>query len=131
MIIITPNTQLIYFSNSSFPSGQATSTSTSESVNAGGASVRLFWPKKKYYEFMDELEAERKARQAGLSWLDRVDDDLHQVDAILAAAPENLRPEYAATARRAELLKERVLAERDQKVRALAAEIKARRAKRD
>jgi len=58
----------------------------------------------------------------------RVDDDLRQIDAVLAEVPPNLRGEYAATARRAELLKERVAAERDQKVRVLAEEIKARRA---
>jgi hypothetical protein len=60
--------------------------------------------------------------------LQRIDDDLAEIDAQLASVPENLRGEYAATARRAELLKERAAAEKDQRVRELAAQIKARRA---
>jgi hypothetical protein len=60
--------------------------------------------------------------------LQRIDDAIAKIDAQLAELPANVRGEYAATARRAELLKERVAAERDQKVRALADEIRARRA---
>jgi hypothetical protein len=132
MIIIWPHTQIISFSNSSFASGTGgatTSTSTAVNFDVGGPIVaQTIWSKRKYYELMDELEAEKKARQAAMTPLQRIDDDLAAIDAQLASVPESLRGEYAATGRRAELLKERVVAERDQKVRELAAQIKAQRA---
>jgi Skp family chaperone for outer membrane proteins len=132
MIIIWPHTQIISFSNFSFASGTGgatTSTSTAVNFDVGGPIVaQTIWSKRKYYELMDELEQEKAARQAAMTPLQRIDDDLAALDAQLASVPENLRGEYAANARRAELLKERAAAEKDQRVRELADEIRARRA---
>jgi hypothetical protein len=85
------------------------------------------WTKKKYYETLVELDRDREARYAGLTPLQRLDAQIRDVDALLAEQPEHLRSEYAANQRRAELLKARAVAERDQKIRELAEQIKAAR----
>jgi hypothetical protein len=132
MIIITPNTQLIYFSAEVGSAGTAPSTAASFDVGgpivAQTSGTRLFWPKKKYEQFLAAEQANEAARTAGMTPLQKIDDAIAKIDAQLASVPENLRPEYAANARRAKLVKDRSVAERDEKVRALAEEIKARRA---
>jgi hypothetical protein len=117
------------------PDIQGTNASTAVHFDAAGGFVaqtsgtHLFWPKKKYEQFLADEQAREEARTAEMTPLQRIDDAIAKIDAQFASVPESVRSSYSANQRRAELLKERVLAERDEKVRALADEIKASRAK--
>jgi hypothetical protein len=106
-----------------------TAPSTAVSFNVGGiVAHQPTFSKKKYHETLAELDRDREARYAGLSQIERLDAQIREIDTQLAGVPDSIRDSYAsATQRRAELILERAVEERQQKVRAMADEIKAKR----
>jgi hypothetical protein len=103
----------------------------SSRVRAPSIVAVTFWPKKRYWELQEELAQEaaaaatEKRHRATLTSLQRIDEDLANID----AQPTDFFSDkyYAAQRQRIELMKQRPAAVRDQKIRDLAEQIKARR----